>query len=373
MKRPTLRAAHAISGCVIAVFAVLHLTNHLMALSGIDAHLAFMEAARAYYRHPAAETVLLACVLFQCASGLWFLVRDWRSRRGVRAWLQAGSGAYLAFFLLVHVGAVMTGRHALGLDTNFHFAAAGMHVSPFRAFFVPYYWLATFALLIHLGCALSWRVPQRTLFVGAAIAGPAVLGIVVATLITASLAGHFYPVEVPAPYLQTYLDLGRSRITYRSDAIRVAAVVTPLTYAIPPFAVALVTVSAAIMFILGGAHIVLTFFSKALTPRDDALRRSLETVSPVISRETTMWKAWVGFNASHSLGLLWFGATYAYLALAHPALLFGHPFLQWLGLAALAAYCVLAKRYWFRAPLYGIATATATYAVGMYGHLLTFP
>ena len=27
------------------------------------------------------------------------------------------------------------------------------------------------------------------------------------------------------------------------------------------------------------------------------------TVSPVISRETTMWRVWVGFNATHSFGL----------------------------------------------------------------------
>ncbi len=29
----------------------------------------------------------------------------------------------------------------------------------------------------------------------------------------------------------------------------------------------------------------------------------MQQVSPVITRQTTMWKAWVGFNASHSYGL----------------------------------------------------------------------
>jgi hypothetical protein len=35
-----------------------------------------------------------------------------------------------------------------------------------------------------------------------------------------------------------------------------------------------------------------------------------------------MWKAWIGFNASHSFGLILFGTVYAYLALAHGSFLF---------------------------------------------------
>jgi hypothetical protein len=53
----------------------------------------------------------------------------------------------------------------------------------------------------------------------------------------------------------------------------------------------------------------------------------MSATAPVISRETTMWKAWIGFNASHSLGAILFGLVYGYLALAHPAFLFPIPFL----------------------------------------------
>ena len=35
-----------------------------------------------------------------------------------------------------------------------------------------------------------------------------------------------------------------------------------------------------------------------------------------------MWRAWVGFNATHSLGLILFGALYGYLATRHSAWLF---------------------------------------------------
>ena len=55
-------------------------------------------------------------------------------------------------------------------------------------------------------------------------------------------------------------------------------------------------------------------------------------MSPVITRETTMWKAWVGFNASHSFGAILFGTAYGYLSIAHEGFLFESQFLLSLGL-----------------------------------------
>ena len=137
---------------------MVHVANHLAGLAGAAAHIAFMQAARAVYRQPAAEALLLACVAFQSLSGLWLAVVRRKERRSFVAWAQAASGAYLAFFLLIHVGAVMAGRFALGLDTNFYFAAAGLHVRPYACFFVPYYGLAVLAVFAHLACAARARV-----------------------------------------------------------------------------------------------------------------------------------------------------------------------------------------------------------------------
>jgi len=39
-----------------------------------------------------------------------------------------------------------------------------------------------------------------------------------------------------------------------------------------------------------------------------------------------MWKAWIGFNASHSLGAVLFGQVYGYLVLAHAPMLLSSPF-----------------------------------------------
>ena len=48
----------------------------------------------------------------------------------------------------------------------------------------------------------------------------------------------------------------------------------------------------------------------------------MQEMSLVITRETTMWKAWVGFNAGDSYGAILFGAVYGYLSLTHSAFLF---------------------------------------------------
>jgi hypothetical protein len=58
-------------------------------------------------------------------------------------------------------------------------------------------------------------------------------------------------------------------------------------------------VSAGIILALGVPHLICIFSGKKLTSRDTALQVRMAEVSPVITRQTTMWKAWIGFNASH--------------------------------------------------------------------------
>ena len=120
-------------------------------------------------------------------------------------WLQAGSGAYLVFFFLNHVGAVLLGRGVLHLDTNFYFAAAGFHVPPFPFFFAPYYFLAVLALFTHLGCAFYWQLQLKSRSVRVlAVVLTIGVGFIVSLLIVLSLAGAFYPVHVPPEYKATY-------------------------------------------------------------------------------------------------------------------------------------------------------------------------
>lgn len=127
----------------------------------------------------------------------------------------------------------------------------------------------------------------------------------------------------------------------------------------------LVTASSAITLLLGLVHLLYTFHGSKLLPRDPELLTRMQQVSLVITRQTTMWKAWIGFNASHGFGLVLFGAVYGYLAMDHSDFLFHSFFLLFLGLIFLLGYVFLAKQYFFRIPLLGVILATSLYVVAL--------
>jgi sterol desaturase/sphingolipid hydroxylase (fatty acid hydroxylase superfamily) len=123
--------------------------------------------------------------------------------------------------------------------------------------------------------------------------------------------------------------------------------------------------SAGIILTLGVLHLVYTFWGPKLRPRDPALQVSMSNISPVITKETTMWRAWVGFNASHSMGAILFGLIYGYLAMAQSQLLFQSPFLLIVGLAMLGGLFALGKIYWFSVPFTGISISLVCYVASI--------
>ncbi len=126
----------------------------------------------------------------------------------------------------------------------------------------------------------------------------------------------------------------------------------------------LVAASASVLGLLGGLHLLYTFHGDKLHPRDPAARRAMEGTWPVLTRQTTFWRAHTGFNATHGLGAVAFALVYGHLALAQPAVLGGSRFLLALGLAVLGAYALLAQRYFFSTPLRGMLLACGLYAAG---------
>ena len=123
--------------------------------------------------------------------------------------------------------------------------------------------------------------------------------------------------------------------------------------------------SAGVILTLGILHLVYTFWGPKLRPRDPALQVSMSKISPVITKETTMWRAWVGFNASHSMGAILFGLIYGYLAIAQSQLLFQSPFLLIVGLTMLVGLFALGKIYWFSVPFTGISISLVCYAASI--------
>lgn len=190
-----IRPLHLASGLLILIFLALHMANHLAMFAGQAAHIEMMSRVRPFYRNALVEPLLLSALVFQIGSGLAMIWRTRSSRTGYIPWLQAGSGIVLALFLLNHVIAVLAGRFTLGLDTNYHFAAAGFHAG-LATFFVPYYFLGVASLFVHVACALSWHIRSRTIPLFVALGGIALAFGLVATM--------WGDPAIPDRYLETY-------------------------------------------------------------------------------------------------------------------------------------------------------------------------
>ncbi len=126
-------------------------------------------------------------------------------------------------------------------------------------------------------------------------------------------------------------------------------------------ATVLMVVSAAVLFALGTTHLIITFVGPKLTPRDPALQVRMNEVSPVITKEATMWSFWIGFNISHSMAAMLFGLIYGFLAVGHGGLLFSSPYLLVVGLLTVGGLFAVGKVYWFSAPFIGIGISLACY------------
>src|ERR1044072_8102938 len=125
--------------------------------------------------------------------------------------------------------------------------------------------------------------------------------------------------------------------------------------------IVLMSLSALVLLTLGVLHLVCTFSGPLLTRRAPSLRARMEEVHPVITRQTTMWRAWVGFNASHSMGAILFGLVYGYLADVRIEVVMHSPLLLALGLAMLVGFVILAKLDWFKIPFIAVVISLACY------------
>jgi hypothetical protein len=129
----------------------------------------------------------------------------------------------------------------------------------------------------------------------------------------------------------------------------------------------------AILLILGGAvcgvlgtlHVIYTLLDlrkpRRLVPADPAVARAMANTALRLSRgRTDMWRAWIGFNFSHSLGVLLTAALAIWAGLQIHTLPVGiiMPVLVLIG----CVYLVIALRYWFRGTVIGLAIATGCFA-----------
>jgi hypothetical protein len=116
-------------------------------------------------------------------------------------------------------------------------------------------------------------------------------------------------------------------------------------------------IGSSIFLLLGLAHLRITFFGKKLYPKNDATEISMKETHPRLTKDTTLWKTWIGFNASHSAGAIFFGVVNLILAIQYYEILTDSSSLLFLDIAFVLFFLFLAKLYWFKIPFIGILLA----------------
>lgn len=111
--------------------------------------------------------------------------------------------------------------------------------------------------------------------------------------------------------------------------------------------------------VLGIAHAFATprtpAQSKGLSPRDPVLREAMTKDTVLLTRRTTLWLAWVGFNLSHSLGTVLFGAVVLLVGRSQASFQAQAGVFLPFAIVVSGLYLLLGLRYWFRTPIVGIA------------------
>lgn len=133
-----------------------------------------------------------------------------------------------------------------------------------------------------------------------------------------------------------------------------------------PVIAVLLILGGAVFGALGGLHaiyILLDFRNpRRLVPVDPSVAQAMANSSLRLSRGATdMWRAWIGFNFSHSLGLLVVSALgiFAGCRIKVLPLSIIVPLLTLIG----CAYEILALLYWFWVPAVGVVMGTVCFAV----------
>jgi hypothetical protein len=116
---------------------------------------------------------------------------------------------------------------------------------------------------------------------------------------------------------------------------------------------------------LGVAHALATPMtpeeSKGLSPRDPDYRRGMPGQTLLLTRRTNLWLTWVGFNLSHSLGAVLFGAVVLLVARSPATFAANWPAFVPLAIAVSGAYLAIGLRFWFRTPNVGILISSVCF------------
>ena len=125
----------------------------------------------------------------------------------------------------------------------------------------------------------------------------------------------------------------------------------------------LIIIGSSILLALGTIHLFYTFFTKRLYPKRNKVVEVLKEECPVLTSETTMWKAWIGFNASHSAGIIFFAKINILIVFNAFELFQESLAILILDNGFILFFLFLAKKYWFRTPFLGVFAASICFLV----------
>lgn len=122
---------------------------------------------------------------------------------------------------------------------------------------------------------------------------------------------------------------------------------------------------ALIFFVFGVYHGIFTLRDlsppRTFTPTDEGVRRAMQKSRVALDSRINLWDAWLGFNLSHSLGLVLFGGGLVAIAWLHFPVFARSPSVQVAALVVAAAYLILSARFWFRVPAIGVGIGLACF------------
>ncbi|HHC78392.1 MAG TPA: hypothetical protein ENK46_00815 [Flavobacteriia bacterium] len=202
-KKKMYKKAHWFTGIAVSVFIAFHLFNHLMGWYGIETHQKILEAFRTVYRNIFVEIVLVASFLFQAYSGIRLFLQK-RKKKTVSTFekIQMYSGLLLGLYVIQHIAASIGQRLYFKFDTNFYFASRVVLQSPWKFFFIPYYFIGVTAVGIHIAATHKAKItpaigPKKALLHFYLITG---MSVIIASVILYILMGGRYEIIIPERY-----------------------------------------------------------------------------------------------------------------------------------------------------------------------------
>ena len=102
------------------------------------------------------------------------------------------------------------------------------------------------------------------------------------------------------------------------------------------------------LMIMGILHLYGTLFTPFMHPRNEKLIPEMKRATLKITDKLTLWKSWIGFNATHGAGVIFLGVSNLYVNWKYREILQHDLILPTLTIVIVSFYCWVAWKFWFK-------------------------